>query len=47
MNLNKLFSKNYAIQNIKKSKGILAIMFIIIPFWNFVKCFWGYNSKKE
>ena len=31
MNLNKLFNKNYAIQNIKKSKGILAIMFIIIP----------------
>ena len=24
-----------------------GINFIIIPFWNFVKCFSGYNSKKE
>ena len=31
MNLIKFFKKNYALQNIKKSKGILAIMLIAIP----------------
>lgn len=31
MNLIKFFKKNYALQNIKKSKGILAIMLIVIP----------------
>ena len=31
MNLIKFFKKNYAFQNIKKSKGILAIMLIVIP----------------
>lgn len=31
MNLMKLFNSKYANQNTKKSKGILAIMFIVIP----------------
>lgn len=44
MNLIKLFNKNYAIQNMKKSKGILAIMFIIIPI---VTLFALYNYDNE
>lgn len=31
MNLIKFFKKNYAFQNLKKSKGILAIMLLVIP----------------
>ncbi len=31
MNLIKFFKKNYALQNMKKSKGILLIMLIVIP----------------
>ena len=31
MNLMKSFNKNYAIQNIKKSKGILSLLFIAVP----------------
>ena len=42
MNLSKLFNKNYAIQNVKKSKGILAIMLIIIPV---ITMFIMYNMR--
>lgn len=31
MNLTKLFNKDYAIQNIKKSKGMLILMLLIVP----------------
>lgn len=40
MSLTKLFSKNYAVQNMKKSKGILAIMLIAIPL---ITLFFLYN----
>lgn len=42
MSLTKLFNKNYAIQNIKKSKGILIIMMLIIPV---ISLFIMYNLK--
>ena len=42
MSLTKLFNKNYAIQNIKKSKGILIIMMLVIPV---ISLFIMYNLK--
>ena len=44
MSSNKLFNKNYAIQNLKKSKGILIIMLIIIPI---ITLFCLYNQDNS
>lgn len=45
MNLTKWFSKNYSIQNLKKSKGVLAIMLIIIPILTLF-CLYNYDNSK-
>ncbi len=44
MNLTKLFSKNYAIQNLKKSKGVLSIMLVIIPIITLF-CLYSYDNS--
>lgn len=44
MSLTKLFSKNYAIQNMKKSKGILSIMLIAISLITFF-CLYSYDNS--
>ena len=45
MNLIKFFKKNYALQNMKKSKGILAIMLIVIPVITMF-CLYAYDSSR-
>ena len=44
MNLTKWFSKNYSIQNLKKSKGALAIMLVIIPVITLF-CLYNYDNS--
>ena len=45
MNLIKFFKKNYALQNMKKSKGILAIMLIVIPVIT-IFCLYAHDSSR-
>lgn len=45
MNLIKFFKKNYALQNMKKSKGILAIMLIVIPVITMF-CLYAHDSSR-
>ncbi|MBR3882722.1 MAG: hypothetical protein IKJ36_05610 [Clostridia bacterium] len=45
MNLIKFFKKNYALQNMKKSKGILAIMLIVIPVIT-TFCLYAHDSSR-
>ena len=41
------FEQNFIVNLLNVILFLFGIILIIILFWNFVKTFWRYNSKKE
>ena len=47
MNLTKYFNFNYLKENIKKSKGVLLLLILVVPFFTILTLALMYNNKNN